>query len=55
MHLSSVLLPDPFSPMMAKVAPSGTSSDTSRSAQNSSYFTRARRMIAAFSDWLRSW
>jgi hypothetical protein len=52
--LSRVVLPDPFSPIRAYVFPSGTSSDTSRNAQNSSYFTRARRMIAAFSDWLRS-
>ena len=37
MHLSSVLLPEPFSPMSPNVAPSGTSKLTSSSAQNSSY------------------
>ena len=36
MHLSSVLLPEPFSPMIPNVEPSGTSNDTSWSAQNSS-------------------
>ena len=36
MHLSSVLLPEPFSPMRPKVVPSGTSNETSFSAQNSS-------------------
>ena len=36
MHLSRVLLPEPFSPMRAKVEPSGTSKVTSSSAWNSS-------------------
>ena len=36
MHFSSVLLPDPFSPMSANVVPLGTSNETSWSAQNSS-------------------
>ena len=55
MHLSSVLLPEPFSPMSPNVVPSGTSNDTSRSAMNSSYLARRPRMTEAFSDWLRSW
>ena len=29
MHLSSVLLPEPFSPMSPNVVPSGTSNETS--------------------------
>ncbi len=55
MHLSSVLLPEPLWPMSPNVVPTGTSSDTSRSAQNSSKEARPRRMSAAFSVWLRSW
>ncbi len=55
MHLSSVLLPQPFSPMSPNVSPAGISIETSSSAGNDSYFTRARRMTAPFSDWLRSW
>ncbi len=55
MHLSSVDLPEPFSPMRPNVSPSGMSNATSRSAQNSSNFARRPRMTAAFSDWLRSW
>ncbi len=55
MHLSSVLLPHPFSPMRPKVSPAGISRETSSSAANYSYLTRARCMTAPFSDWLRSW
>ena len=32
MHLSSVLLPEPFSPMSPKVSPAGISNETSSSA-----------------------
>ena len=35
--------------------PSGTSNETSSSAQNSSYARPAPRMTVAFSVWLRSW
>ena len=55
MHLSSVDLPEPFSPMSPNVVPSGISKETSLSAQNSSYAARRPRSSAAFSDWLRSW
>ena len=55
MHFSSVLLPEPFSPMRPKVEPLGTSNETSWSAQNSSYSRAVRRMTDAFSDWFRSW
>ena len=54
MHFSNVLFPDPFSPMSANVVPLGTSNEMSWSAQNSSYFTRCRRMNDALSDWFRS-
>ena len=54
MHLSSVLLPEPFSPMRPNVEPFGTSNETSFSAQNSSYLARRPRRTAALSDWLRS-
>ena len=55
MHLSMVLLPEPFSPMRPNVEPTGTSKLTSFSAQNSSYRARRPRMTDAFSDWFRSW
>ena len=54
MHLSSVDLPEPFSPIRPNVEPCGISKETSRSAQNSSYVARPPRITVAFSDWLRS-
>ena len=42
MHLSSVLLPEPFSPMSPNVVPAGISNETSSSAQNSSYVHAGR-------------
>ena len=55
MHLSSVDFPEPLWPIRPKVPPSGISSETSFSAQNSSKVARLRRITAALSDWLRSW
>ena len=56
MHLSSVLLPDPFSPMSPKVSPAGISIDTSSSAMERLVAHAGPcRMAIAFSDWLRSW
>jgi hypothetical protein len=54
MHLSSVLFPEPFSPMRPNVVPSGISNDTPLSASNSWYRARRPRIIVAFSDWFRS-
>ena len=54
MHLSSVDLPDPFSPISPNVEPCGISKETSRSAQNSSNEARLPRIRAALIDWLRS-
>ena len=42
MHFSSVLLPEPFSPMRPSVTPSGTSKLTSSKARKSSYCARRR-------------
>ena len=53
MILSSVVFPEPFGPSRPSVLPSPTSSETSRSAQNSSAWTR-NRMIRSFSDVGRS-
>ena len=50
MHLSKVLLPEPFSPMSPKVVPFGMSNDTPLSASNSRYRARRPRITAAFSD-----
>ena len=55
MHFSRVLLPEPFSPMKPKVSPAGISNETSSSAANDSYLTRARRITAPFNELLRSW
>ncbi len=54
MHFKRVLLPEPLSPMIPNVVPTGISKLTSRSAQNSWYRARRPRMTVAFSESLRS-
>ncbi len=46
MHLSSVLLPDPFAPTMPKNSPAWTSNETPFRAQNSSYCARRPRRMS---------
>ena len=56
MHFSSVLLPEPFSPMSPNVAPLGhLERDVLERPELLVASPACRRMTDAFSDWLRSW
>src|SRR5438874_11630449 len=55
MHLSSVLLPDPFRPTMPKNSPGGTANETSFSASKRSWPARRSGWSArSFSVWICS-
>ena len=54
MHFRRVDFPDPLSPTRANVEPRGTCSETSRSAQKSSWTDLRRRRTADFRVVLRS-
>src|SRR5437764_13766477 len=55
MHLSSVLLPEPFRPTMPKNSPGGTANETSLSASKRSWPVRRKGWSArSFSVWICS-